>query len=165
LLLSMYLPEGEARRVHPGQPVFIRPDTDPDTQFEGQVLRVAPEVDERTGTVKVTAQTRGGGIPGSFVRVKILTDTHRDVLAVPRRSVVTDSGDHYLFIAAADTVRKVGIDVGYEDETYTEIKKGISKGDTVVTAGVGGIREGSKVKLVRPGEAADTTHTTQTAKD
>ncbi|MDH4036988.1 MAG: efflux RND transporter periplasmic adaptor subunit [Candidatus Krumholzibacteria bacterium] len=150
LLLSMYLPEGEARRVHPGQRVFIRPDTDPDAQFVGEILRIAPEVDLRTGTVKVTAQTTGGGVPGSFVRVSILMDTHDGVLAVPRRAVVADAGDHFVYVAAADTVRKAPVDVGYEDETHAEITSGLASGDTVVTAGVGGIREGSKVKLVPP---------------
>jgi len=152
LLLSMYLPEAEAHRVRPGQRVFIRPDTDPDAQFTGTILRIAPEVDLRTGTVKVTAQTSGGGVPGSFVRVRILMDTHDGVLAVPRRSVVADAGDHFVYIAAADTVRKEAVEVGYEDETHAEITSGLSRGDTVVTAGVGGIREGTKVKLIRPEE-------------
>ncbi len=150
LLLSMYLPESEARRVRPGQKVFIRPDTDPGTQFDGEILRVAPEVDLRTGTVKVTAQTSGGGVPGSFVRVRILTDTHEGVLSVPRRAIVADAGDHFVYIAAADTVRKVQVGVGYEDESHAEITRGLSRGDTVVTAGVGGIREGTKVRLIRP---------------
>ena len=158
LLLAMYLPEVEARRVRPGQKVFIRPDTAPDTQFAGEILRIAPEVDLRTGTVKVTAQTTGGGVPGSFVRVRILMDTHDGVLAVPRRAIVADAGDHFVYIAAADTVRKAMVGVGYEDETHAEITSGLSRGDTVVTAGVGGIREGSKVKQVRADElAADKT--------
>ena len=152
LLLSMYLPEAEARRVHPGQKVFIRPDTDPEAQFAGEILRIAPEVDLRTGTVKVTAQTTGGGVPGSFVRVRILMDTHDGVLAVPRRSIVSDAGDHFVYIAAADTVRKARVEVGYEDETHAEITHGLVRGDTVVTAGVGGIREGTRVKTVRPEE-------------
>jgi multidrug efflux pump subunit AcrA (membrane-fusion protein) len=111
-------------------------------------------VDLRTGTVKVTAQTHGAGVPGSFVRVRILTDTHDNVLAIPRRSLVSDAGDRYVFIAAADTVRKVEVEVGYEDENHAEITAGLSHGDTVVTAGVGGIREGTKVRVVPPGDVA-----------
>lgn len=154
LLLSMYLPEAEARLVHRGQKVDIRPDTDTEVHFGGEILRVAPEVDQRTGTVKVTAQTRAGGVPGSFVRVRILMDTHDNVLAIPRRSIVSDAGDRFVFIAAADTVRKVQVDVGYEDETHAEVTHGLSNGDTVVTAGVGGIRDGTKVKVVRPDDDA-----------
>jgi membrane fusion protein (multidrug efflux system) len=155
LLLSMYLPESEARLVRKGQRVTIRPDQGAGSEFEGEVLRIAPEVDQRTGTVKVTAQTRAGGVPGSFVRVRILMDTHADVLAVPRRSLLSDAGDRFVFIAAADTVRKVQVGIGYEDETHAEVTEGLAKGDTVVTAGVGGIRDGTKVKVVRPDDVAD----------
>lgn len=160
LLLSMYLPESEARLVRRGQKVDIRPDTDTDVHFGGEILRIAPEVDQRTGTVKVTAQTRAGGVPGSFVRVRILMDTHDNVLAIPRRSIVSDAGDRFVFIAAADTVRKVEVEVGYEDETHAEVTHGLSKGDTVVTAGVGGIRDGTKVKVVRPDDVATTAKST-----
>ncbi len=154
LLLSMYLPESEARLVRKGQRVAIRPDGGDETEFEGEVLRIAPEVDQRTGTVKVTAQTRAGGVPGSFVRVRILMDTHADVLAIPRRSILSDAGDRFVFIAAADTVRKVQVGIGYEDETHAEVTEGLASGDTVVTAGVGGIRDGTKVKVVRPDDVA-----------
>lgn len=154
LLLSMYLPESEANTVRRGQRVDIRPDTGAEVHFEGEVLRIAPEVDARTGTVKVTAQTQAGGVPGSFVRVRILMDTHDNVLAIPRRSIVADAGDRFVFIAAADTVRKVQVGIGYEDETHAEVTHGLSGGDIVVTAGVGGIRDGTKVKVVRPDDVA-----------
>lgn len=148
LLLEMYLPEVEATSVHPDQVVFINPDVDPGVEFQGVIVRVAPEVDERTGTVKVTAETHAGGMPGSFVRVRIVTDTREATLTVPRRSVVSDAGERYVFVAEADTVRQAEVTVGYEDEEYAEILSGIAEGDTVVTAGVGGIRTGSKVKVL-----------------
>lgn len=148
LLLEMYLPESEIKAISPGQVVHINPDVSPDVHFEGRVVRVAPEVDERTGTIKVTAETHGGGIPGSFVRVRIVTDTREATLTVPRRSVVADAGEHFVYVAQADTVRQVGVSLGYEDEEFAEILEGIAEGDTVVTAGVGGIRTGTHVKVV-----------------
>lgn len=148
LLLEMYLPETELKAIATGQVVHINPDVDPDSNFQGRIVRIAPEVDQRTGTVKVTAETHGGGIPGSFVRVRIVTDTRPATLTVPRRSVVSDAGERYVFVAEADTVRQVTVGVGYEDESYAEILSGIAEGDTVVTAGVGGIRTGTKVKVL-----------------
>jgi len=152
LELTMYLPEGEIKSIRRGQDVFINPDANPDSRFTGRIIRIAPEVDQRTGTVKVTAETRGTGIPGSFVRVRIVTDTKLSTLAVPRRGLVADAGDRYLFVAAADTVRKVPVTVGYEDEDYAEILEGIQSGDSVVVAGTGGIRSGTRIKIVAPPE-------------
>jgi membrane fusion protein (multidrug efflux system) len=148
LLLEMYLPETEIKTIATGQVVHINPDVDPDSNFQGRIVRIAPEVDQRTGTVKVTAETHGGGIPGSFVRVRIVTDTRPATLTVPRRSVVSDAGERFVFVAEADTVRQVEVGVGYEDEAFAEILSGIAEGDTVVTAGVGGIRTGTKVKVL-----------------
>lgn len=158
LRLSMYLPEGEIKTINGGQLVYIVPDANPDTQFSGVIVRLAPEVDQRTGTVKVTAETRGGGIPGSFVRVRIVTDTRPSTLAIPRRGVVADAGECFVFIAEADTVRKVEVLVGYEDEEYAEILEGLVEGDSVVVAGAGGIRTGTKIKIVgRPEGKTDAT--------
>jgi membrane fusion protein (multidrug efflux system) len=153
LQLTMYLPEGELKTIRKGQLVLIIPDANPDMRFTGEVLRIAPEVDQRTGTVKVTAVTRGGGIPGSFVRVRVVTDTRPSTLAVPRRGVVSDAGDRYVFICEADTVRKAEVTVGYEDEEFAEILLGLQEGDSVVVAGSGGVRTGTKIKIIgRPGE-------------
>ena len=153
LRLIMYLPESEIKTIRRGQTVFIIPDANPDMRFKGEIIRIAPEVDQRTGTIKVTAETRGGGIPGSFVRVRVVTDTRPSTLAIPRRGVVADAGDRYVFIAEADTVRKVEVDVGYEDEDYAEILTGLAAGDSVVVAGAGGICSGTKIKVIsRPEE-------------
>jgi membrane fusion protein (multidrug efflux system) len=165
LRLTMYLPEGEIKTIAPGQVVHINPDVDPDVAFQGLVVRIAPEVDQRTGTVKVTAETHGGGIPGSFVRVRIVTDTRASTLTIPRRGVVSDAGERFVFVAEADTVRQVKVAVGYEDEEYAEILSGIAEGDTVVTAGVGGIRTGTKVKVLgrEETEVSEATDTTEAA--
>ncbi len=148
LLVRMYLPEAEIRDISVGQAVSINPDNDPERRLQGRVVRIAPEVDKRTGTVKVTAETRGSAMPGSFARIKIVTDTREGSLAIPRRGLISDAGELYVYIAEADTVRKASVRTGYQDENYTEILSGISVGDTIVVVGVGGLRTGTKVKIL-----------------
>ena len=53
-----------------------------------------------------------------------------------------------MFITEADTVRKVEVAVGYEDENFAEILTGLEEGDSVVVAGSGGVRTGTKIKIV-----------------
>ncbi|MDH3217201.1 MAG: efflux RND transporter periplasmic adaptor subunit, partial [Candidatus Krumholzibacteria bacterium] len=62
LLIRMYLPENELSDIRIGQIVSIHPDSHPDQAFAGRVVRIAPEVDQRTGTVKVTAETRSSAV-------------------------------------------------------------------------------------------------------
>ncbi len=165
LRITMYLPEAEIKAITPGQTVHINPDVSPDLDFQGRIVRIAPEVDQRTGTIKVTAETHGGGIPGSFVRIRIVTDTRPSTLTMPRRGVVADSGERFVFVAEADTVRRVLVTIGYEDEEFAEILSGIAEGDTVVTAGVGGIRTGTRVKILGRDEPeiTEATDTTEAA--
>lgn len=150
LLVRMYLPENEIRDIGIGQEVSIHPDHNPDQVLIGRVIRIAPEVDQRSGTVKVTAETRGHAMPGSFARVKIVTDVHAKSLTIPRRGLVSDAGDLYVYVAEADTVRKTAVVVGYQDEDFAEVIDGVEPGDSVVVVGVGGLRTGTKVKIVEP---------------
>lgn len=133
-----------------GQQVSIEPDNAPGTRFAGRVVRIAPEVDERTGTVKVTVETEGGAMPGSFARVKVVTDTRRGTLSVPRRGLLSDAGEFFVYVAEADSVRKVSVRVGYQNEEYSEILGGVEEGDSVVVVGAGAIRTGTKVKILDP---------------
>jgi len=150
LLIRMYLPEREIRDIHVGQEVTIEPDNKASATLKGRVVRIAPEVDDRTGTVKVTAETHGQAMPGSFARIKIVTDTHEGSLAIPRRSLISDAGDLYVYLAEADSVRKLLVSVGYQDEYFAEVLSGLELGDSVVVVGTGGLRTGTKIKVVEP---------------
>ncbi|UCH85668.1 MAG: efflux RND transporter periplasmic adaptor subunit, partial [Candidatus Latescibacterota bacterium] len=150
LLIRMYLPENEIRDIVVGQQVSIHPDNDPDQTLFGRVIRIAPEVDERTGTVKVTAETRGKAMPGSFARIKIVTDTRKGSLTIPRRGLVSDTGELYVYVAEADTARKQAVRIGYQDEDFAEVLDGVENGDSVVVVGVGGLRTGTKIKVLDP---------------
>ncbi len=156
LLLTMYVPENAIGNLAAGQRVIINPDSDPELEFDGEILRLAPEVDQRTGTIKVTAKTESGGLPGSFVRVRVITDTRKGTLSVPRRSVLADAGERFVYVAEADTVRKVTVEVGYEDIDFAEIVEGLDTGQHVVSAGMGGVRTGTKVKVITPDVATNT---------
>ena len=148
LQVRMYLPESEIRDIRVGQAVTIHPDNTPDRTLTGRIVRVSPEVDKRTGTVKVTAETGGAAIPGSFARIKILTDTRRGSLTIPRRGLISDAGDQYVYIAEADTVRRANVQIGYQDESYAEVLDGLPEGAQVVVVGMGGLRTGTKVRIL-----------------
>jgi membrane fusion protein, multidrug efflux system len=149
LLARIFLPEKQAMRITPGQPVLILPDTSPDLELPGEILRVAPVVDTRTGTVKVTCRISRESEylrPGSFVRVKVQTDLHQQVLVVPKRALVPEGGETYVFKALADSVIKVAIETGYGAGGQVEVTGGLEAGDRIVTVGTGSLKNGSKIK-------------------
>jgi len=152
LLARVYLPEREALKVSPGQPVRVVPDTDPSVAFDGEVLRIAPIVDARTGTVKVTCRVAEEETrllrPGSFVRVRVETDVHRNVLVIPKRSLVPEGAQPYVFKAVADSAVKIPVATGYSGEELVEVLEGVAVGERVVTVGHGGLKTGSKIRVI-----------------
>jgi multidrug efflux system membrane fusion protein len=138
-------------RLAVGQTVDLFSDVDPSLRLTGVVGRIAPAVDPATSTVKVTLHVDAAGGPvrvGSFVRARITTDVRRGAVAVPKKSLVPEAGVTYLYLAEADTVRKIPVTTGYTDESFTEIVSGIAAGDRVVCVGQGGLRHGSKIRLL-----------------
>jgi len=156
LEVKLYLPEKVVSRLGIGQPVELRSDVAPDTPLDGGVSRIAPSVDPATSTVKVTLEvknTNGAARVGSFVRARITTDVVENAVAVPKKALVPEAGVTYLFLAEADTVRKVPVTTGYADDDYIEITHGLTLGEQVVTVGQGGLRPGSKIKPLSPDPA------------
>ncbi len=161
LEVRLFLPEKIVSQLKLGQPVDIRPDVQPEPALEGVVHRIAPVVDPGTATMKVTLRVedpRGEGRVGSFVRARITTDVHENAIAVPKRSVVNEAGASFVFVAEADSVRKVAVELGYVDDDHVELLDGIDAGEVVVTVGQGGLRTGSRIRdLSQPEAAADST--------
>jgi membrane fusion protein (multidrug efflux system) len=157
LLVRIYLPEKGAGKVELAQEVVVRPDTDLDLEVAGRVLRIAPIVDARTGTVKVTCEidgSQGRLNPGSFVRVSIQTDLHRNTLCIPKRALVPEGGETFVYRAAADSVLKIPVKTGYANGDLVEVVEGLDAGQRVVAVGQGALRSGTKIREVNPDRAS-----------
>ena len=150
LRVRVHLPEEVALKVLPGQRVLVSPES-ADEPLEAVVERISPVVDPNTSTVRLTllltedgAQARVGG----FVKVRITTDRHQDALAIPKIALVEEGALRSVFVAEADTVRKVEVQTGLYDESHVEVVEGLFEGDFVVTMGQGGLRTGSLIKAL-----------------
>jgi RND family efflux transporter MFP subunit len=153
LRVRVHLPETIALKVSEGQRVLVYPEAQSEA-CEAVVERIAPVVDPATSTVRLTLQLQGDPEQvrvGGFVKVRITTATRRETLAIPKIALVEEGGLRSVFVAAADTVRKVEVRTGLFDETHIEILDGVAEGDFIITLGQGNLRTGS---LVDPLNAA-----------
>ena len=89
---------------------------------------------------------------GGFVKVRITTDTKTEALAIPKIALVEEGGLRSVFVASADSVRKVELRTGLSDEVSVEVLEGVAEGDLVVTLGQGGLRSGSKIDVLNAKE-------------
>ncbi len=100
LRVVVALPERDLARVAPGQSAQIVSAYDDAVSGTGRVVRVAPVVDTTTGTVRVTVAIDPGQAklrPGQFVNVRIEVARHDAVITVPRRGVVWEEGQSFVF--------------------------------------------------------------------
>ena len=152
LLARVYFPEREMPRVRVGQTASLEVDAHPGREFPARIALVNPVVDRSNGTFKVTLEVRDPGEllrPGSFARVRIRTGVFDDVLLLPRRAALNEDGEDFVFIARADTVSRVPVRLGAISGDTAQILAGLAKGDSIVTVGQGGLKQGSKIKPVR----------------
>ncbi len=154
LRVRVHLPEAIARKVSPGQRVLVSPEVVVEP-LPAVVERISPVVDPATSTVRLTLLLADGceqARVGGFVKVRITTDSHLDAMAIPKIALVEEGGLRSVFVAEADSVRKVEINTGLYDETYVEVLDGLAEGEFVVTLGQGNLRTGSLVEPLN-GEA------------
>ncbi len=152
LLARLYFPERELARVQVGQPALLTLDALPGREFQARVSLVNPVVDRANGTVKVTLEVRDPQRvlrPGNFVHVKLRTGSFENAIVLPRRAMVSEDGESFVFVARGDTVARVGIKVGAISGDTAQILAGLADGDSVVTVGQGGLKQGARIKPVK----------------
>ncbi len=150
LLARVHVPAREFRNIQTDQPVQLVVDSTGD-RLEGHILLVSPVVDPTAGTIKVTVEIRdfpGSTRPGDFAEISIVTDRHESVLVVPRIAVLTDHEDRVVYVADAETARRRVVEIGFEDDHFTEILAGVEEGDRVVVQGQRSLSDGQKISIL-----------------
>jgi RND family efflux transporter MFP subunit len=152
---DVHLSERDARRVRPGQKADISLGAGSE-HAEGEVLRISPVVDNSTGTVKVTLTVQPPSRlfkPGAFVRADIETDSREKTTLIPKRALVQQDGQTFVFVTEGEQAKRREVKLGYESGGAVEIVEGVKLGENVVVAGQGSLKEGSKIKEVQGGTA------------
>lgn len=118
--------------------------------YDGYVLRVAPTVDAKTGTVKVTVGLNQIGMlrPGLFVDVELILEVRENALLIPKKALVYDDADMYVFSVNDDMrVSRKQVTPRLTDRFFVEPTSGFEDGENIVIAGQAGLKDGALVKL------------------
>jgi len=151
LLARVYFPERDQAQVHIGQVATLEVTALPGVSFPARVTLVNPAVDRDNGTFKVTLELQdpqGRLRPGSFARVRLTSGSFAGAIVLPKKAVVTEDGDAFVFVAAGDSVNRVQVRMGAISGDTAQILGGIAPGQKVVSVGQGGLKQGSRIKAV-----------------
>lgn len=102
-MVAINPPEKELHRLHIGQVAEVTIDALQGERFQAKVRRINPSVDPVRGTIKVLLEfeeeTRKRLREAAFARVKLVMETHENVLLVAKDAVVGENARKYLFVA------------------------------------------------------------------
>jgi membrane fusion protein (multidrug efflux system) len=153
IVARIYVPEKDMVRLAKGQPARLRADSLGGARFRGAIERISPIVDPGTGTIKVTVATpRQEGLrPGMYVEVELVTAVHERALLVPKRALVYDNDQAFVFrLKDKRRVERLRVSPLLEDADNVEPAGGLAAGDQLVVAGQSGLKDGGLVRL--PGD-------------
>ena len=151
LKARIYLPEKEIFELTKNQKVSLALNAQKNVQFEGSIDQINPVVDTKSGTVKVTVvvdKAPDAVRPGSFVDVRLVTQRHDNALLIPKKALVEEAGEQYVFLISNNLAAKRTVKVGFTDDESAEVLSGIKQGESVVVAGQGSLRDGVKAEVV-----------------
>jgi len=137
-------------RIAVGQQARVSSVAFPDEEFSGEVLRLAPEVDETTRTLRAEVEVKNEkGLlkPGLFVRVDVLIQRHENVPVISRSAVVERTGKRVVFVAKGQTVEQREVQTGLGDDASVEIVSGLKPGESIVVQGMETLADRSKIRV------------------
>lgn len=158
LVARIYVPEKELSKLRAGLGARVTAPALGGAVYRGDVSRLSPVVDPQSGTVKVTVGIPEwqGLRPGLYVDVALVTAVRPAAVLVPKRALVYDQDQVFVYRLApageADggaTVERVLLRPVLEDKEHVEPAPGtFAAGDRVVIAGQAGLKDGAAVRVL-----------------
>jgi cobalt-zinc-cadmium efflux system membrane fusion protein len=107
---------------------------------DGRLLSIGQTVNEQTRTVATIYEVKNPFNRlkhGNFVEITIDTSGDRQVLAVPKSSVVREQGETFVFVFdGGESFIRRPVVLGAEGADFYEVSSGVEEGERVVTEGV-----------------------------
>jgi membrane fusion protein, multidrug efflux system len=157
LVARVFVPGRYLPNVQENQPAIVTSEFLPNRTFTGWVKRISPVIDPKSGTFKVTVGVRGDKPsdlpPGLFVGVRIITDTRQNAVLIPKRAVVYEGGERYVFTVEKDRAVKKKLNAGFDDPNNIEALSGFEVGTPVIVLGQSGLKDGAMVRSVNSAPA------------
>ncbi len=156
LRLFLDVPESEVPFVDKGDSCVITVDAFPGKIFAGTVTRFATVLDPSTRTMKTEIDIPNPEHilrPGMYGRATLLLEEHSDAITIPAEALRAEGESKFVYCVVDGLVKKVEIEVGYNDGVKVEVRAGLEGTESIVLSARDALAEGVKVNSAgRPGE-------------
>jgi membrane fusion protein, multidrug efflux system len=117
------------------------------TKYNAAVFASTPAVDGATRTLRIRAigENPSAHLPGSFVKVNYDLGAQPNTLMIPTYALVPVLNGQHIWQMKNGKAHRVDVEIGMRSDKDIQILGDISAGDTVITTGLLGLREGMAV--------------------
>lgn len=147
--IDFTIPEKYANSVRVGDNISFSIEGIKD-KFSGKVYATENQIDPTTRTFKIraTAANPNGKLKaGAFVKVDFSLKEISNALMIPSEAMIPILKGQQVFVSKNGIAKAVPFDYGFRNDVKVQALSGLSVGDTVITSGLMGIKEGAKVKF------------------
>lgn len=132
-----YVDENDIGKVRVDQEAIFTVAAHPATEFKGKVTSIYPSATIQDNVVyyitSVSVDNREGKLmPDMTSNVLIFLDQRKGVITVPNKAVQREGQKKYVMVLEKGMPDKRYVDVGWKDQSYTEILNGLREGDLVI---------------------------------
>ena len=147
LRLDFNVPEKYTGQIRQGQYVNFTVEGS-DRAYTATVMATESGIAEDTRSLTIRAQVRGeeaGLIPGGFAKVKLSFEPDPNALMIPTQAVIPQARGKKVYVVKNGTAAFVDVTTGVRDSSMVQVTSGLTKGDTVITTGLLGLKPDAKV--------------------
>jgi membrane fusion protein (multidrug efflux system) len=158
IFIDFYLPQQALDEVKVGQKIAVHVDTYPKESFTGEIAAINPKVDTNTRNVQVRAAMRNADrrlLPGMYGTVEIDTGAPERYVTLPQTAIAFNPYGSTVYLVDDKgkddkgqpklIARQTFITTGPTRGDQVAVVKGVSDGDTIVTAGQNKLHNGSGI--------------------
>ena len=132
-----YVDENDIGKVRVDQEAIFTVAAHPATEFKGKVTSIYPSATIQDNVVyyitSISVDNREGKLmPDMTANVLIFLDQRRGVLTVPNKAVQREGQRKLVLVLDKGAPDRRYVDVGWKDQSYTEILDGLREGDLVI---------------------------------
>ena len=154
LIAKSHIAQSQAATLKVGNPATIQI-AGSDEPIPAKVTLVSPALDPGSTTIEVwieTAKPPAALKPGMSVQISITSATAKNALLVPKTSVFesSDSGPFVLLAGKDGLAHQTPVQLGLHGTSDTQILKGVSAGDSIITTGAYSLPDKTKIKIEAP---------------
>ena len=146
---------GDFGKVRIGEKVTVTVDALPGFTAEGQVNRIAPQVDQRSRSFEVIIRVPGRPelVSGLFARAEVKVRDVAGSLVVPPAALVRDGADPthaQTFVVVNSKAERRDVMVGFEVSDAVQVTAGLKAGEVVVVDPPSALGPGTQVQVESP---------------